>query len=106
MTKPQNNVAEPKTNEAPSPLVAVGALALLFLGGALAFFVLGGKVPAGPAHGEPGHVHGPGCAHEHGEAEHVHGPDCDHAHGEAEHVHDENCDHEHEVAQPAQDAGV
>lgn len=35
-----------------------------------------------PAHGEPGHLHGPDCDHDHapahGEPGHVHGPDCDH----------------------------
>lgn len=92
MTELQHNDDQPK---APSPFIAVGALALLLVGGVAAFFVLGGKVPAGPAHGEPGHVHGPGCAHDHGEPGHVHGPDCDHAHGEPGHVHDENCEHAH-----------
>ncbi|MBQ5790174.1 MAG: hypothetical protein IIW01_07775 [Thermoguttaceae bacterium] len=99
MTEEKYNDDQPK---APSPFVAVGALALLLVGGVVAFFALGGKVPAGPAHGEPGHVHGPGCAHDHGEVGHVHDENCDHDHGEAGHVHDENCDHDHEaeVANP------
>ena len=93
-------MTEPKTNEAPSPLVAVAALLLLLVGGALAFFVLGGKVPAGPARDEAGHVHGPDCGHVH-----VHDENCDHDHDDAGHVHDENCDHDHDD-EPAQPAGV
>ena len=104
-------------NQAPSPFIAVVALLLLLVGGAGAFFVFGGKLPASsPTRGEAGHVHGPDCAHghvhdencdrEHDEAGHVHGPDC--AHG---HVHDENCDHERAAdpeaaAQPASEAPV
>jgi urease accessory protein len=60
---------------------------------------------ANPAHGEPGHVHGPGCGHDHGtpargkpvgiaikaaptQAPHVHGPGCGHDHGHGdEHGH-------------------
>ena len=99
MTKQPNNADQSNANEAPSPFIAVGALALLLVGGLLAFFVLGGKVPAGPAHGEPGHVHGPNCAHDHAEPGHVHDENCDHDHAEPGHVHDENCDHDH--AEPA-----
>ena len=57
------------------------------------------------AHGEPGHVHGPGCSHDHappahGEPGHVHGPGCSHdhappAHGEPGHVHGPGCSHDH-----------
>ncbi|MBR4834912.1 MAG: hypothetical protein IKU86_11360 [Thermoguttaceae bacterium] len=79
-------------NQAPSPFIAVVALLLLLVGGAGAFFVFGGKLPASsPTRGEAGHVHGPDCAHGH--------------------VHDENCDHERAAdpeaaAQPASEAPV
>jgi trigger factor len=39
---------------------------------------LGKPAPVNPAHGEPGHVHGPDCNPGHGEIGHVHGPDCTH----------------------------
>lgn len=55
----------------------------------------GGPVP----HGQPGHVHGPGCNHghdHHHEEEHVHGPDCNHDHEEEGHVHGPDCNHDDE----------
>ncbi|MBL9151308.1 MAG: hypothetical protein JNK37_02430 [Verrucomicrobiales bacterium] len=52
------------------------------------------------AHGEPGHVHGPGCGHDHAEHGHSHHH---HHHAEAGHGHSHSHDdaHDHHHEQPA-----